>query len=74
MRLITVFDTFSPIEAQLVRSVLDAAGIPAHVTHELAALSTEGYSMATGGVQVQVPEDCVKEARQVIEARGPAAV
>ena len=35
---VTVFQTFSPAEAQLVRSRLDAANIQAIVTHELSAL------------------------------------
>lgn len=74
MKLVTVYETFSPIDAQLIRSLLDASGIPAHVAHELAALSTEGYSMTTGGIQVQVPEDCRQEAKDIIDHRGPAAV
>lgn len=63
MRLVTVFQSFDPMTAQLIWSQLDAAGFPAEVSHELSALSTEGYSLATGGVQVQVPEDRAEEAR-----------
>ncbi len=68
MELVTVFRTFSPAEAQLVRSRLDAADIPAEVMNELAALSMDGYSMATGGVLVQVPENYAAEARALIES------
>jgi hypothetical protein len=68
MELVTVFRTFHPGEAQLVRSRLDAAGFTAQVTHELAALSMEGYSMSTGGVRVQVPADQADEARALISA------
>ena len=57
MELVTVFRTFNPSEAQLIRSRLEAAGLMAQVTHELASLSMEGYSMSTGGVRVQVPAD-----------------
>src|SRR5437016_338865 len=67
MELVTVFRSFSPGEAQLIRSRLEAAGFAAEVTHELSALSMDGYSMATGGVRVQVPADQAEEARALIE-------
>lgn len=69
MKLVTAFRTFNPAEAQLIHSRLDAAEIPATVTHEGAALSMDGYSMATGGVLVQVPEDYLEEARALIETK-----
>ena len=68
MRLVTVFRSFSPADAQLIRSRLDAADIPATVVNELAALSLDGSSMAAGGVLVQVPDDFAAEARALIEA------
>lgn len=68
MKLITVFTTFSPAEAQLIRSRLDASGFHALVAHELSALSMDGYSMAAGGIQVQVPEEEAADARQLIES------
>ena len=68
MQLVTVFRSFSPAEAQLVRSRLDAADIPAEVVNELAALSMDGYSMATGGIRVQVPDEYAAEARALIES------
>ena len=71
MSLVTVFRAFSPVEAQLVRSRLDAANIPAVVNHELAALSMDGYSMATGGILVQVPEEAAVAARELLDAPPP---
>jgi len=68
MRLVTVFRSFSPAEAQLIRSRLDAAGIPAEVVNELAALSLDGYSMAAGGIRVQVPDSYAAEASALIES------
>jgi hypothetical protein len=68
MQLVTVFRSFSPAEAQLIRSLLDAADIPAEVVNELAALSMDGYSMATGGVRVQVPDEYAAEARALIDS------
>jgi hypothetical protein len=68
MDLETVFQTFNVAEAQLIRSRLEAAGFNAEVTHELSALSMEGYSMTTGGVRVEVPADQAAEARRLISA------
>ena len=68
MGLVTVFSSFNPAEAQLVRSRLDAADIQAVVNHELAALSMEGYSMTTGGVLVQVADEDAAAARELLDA------
>ena len=69
MSLVTVFTTFNPVEAQLICSRLDAAGLLATVTHETAALSVEGGALATGGVRVQVPEAQAENAREIIAAK-----
>jgi hypothetical protein len=68
MKPVTVFRTFNPAEAQLIRARLEAAGFAAQVTHELSALSLEGYALAAGGIRVEVPEDSAAEARALIEA------
>jgi hypothetical protein len=73
MELVTVFRTFSPGEAQLVRSRLEAAGFLAEVIHELSSLSMDGYSMAAGGVRVQVPSEQAEEARALINAAGESS-
>ena len=65
---VTVFTSFNPAEAQLIRSRLEAAELHPNVLHELAALSMDGYSMATGGIQVQVPDDEAEEARELISS------
>lgn len=67
MKLATVFSTFNPAEAHVVRSRLEASGFHAEVKNELAALSIEGYSMATGGIEVQVPDDELEDARRLID-------
>jgi hypothetical protein len=72
MELVTVFRSFSAAEAQLVRSRLDAADIPAEVVNELAALSMDGYSLATGGILVQVPDSYAAEAKALIESADDA--
>ncbi len=54
---VTVFTAFNTVEAQIICSRLQTAGFDASVEGEAAALSMEGYSLATGGVRVQVPEN-----------------
>jgi hypothetical protein len=73
MQLATVFQTFNPAEAELIASMIEAAGIPVHLAQEDSALSI-GSAMTTGGVFVQVPEERAEEARTLIETRGPASV
>lgn len=73
MALVTVFRTFNPAEARLICSRLEAAGFLAVVTHELAALSIEGYSMAAGGVLVQVNETDAEDARTLLADQGTMA-
>ena len=68
MPLVTVFRTFNPAEAQLIRSRLEAARLHATVAGELAALSMDGYSLSTGGIFVQVPDDEADDAREIIES------
>lgn len=71
MNLVTVFTSFSSAEAQLARSRLEAAGFHAVVMHELSALSIDGYSMAAGGIRVQVPEHEATDARELLSAGEP---
>lgn len=67
MRLIEVYNTFSPADAHLVCSSLQSAGFAAQVTNEIASLSLEGYALASGGIRVLVPEEEFEEARAFIE-------
>lgn len=68
MGLVTVYNSFSAADAQLIHSLLDAAGFHAEVFNELASLSLDGYALAAGGIQVRVPEDEVADARALIES------
>ncbi len=70
--LVTVHRSFSPADAQLVRSRLEAAQFHPVVTHELSALSLDGYSMAAGGILVQVPESEAAEAAKFLTDSTPA--
>jgi hypothetical protein len=68
MKLVTVFRTFNPAEAELVRSRLDAAGFDTNLKHDLAALSMDGYALAAGGILVEVPEDQAEDAKALLVA------
>jgi hypothetical protein len=70
MSLVTIYRAFNPADAQLVRSRLEAAEFQAVVFNELSALSLDGYSVAAGGILVQVPEEEAEEARAFLNA-GP---
>jgi hypothetical protein len=71
MSLVTIYSAFNPADAQLVRSRLEAAQFHAVVTHELSALSLDGYALAAGGILVQVPEDEAADAREFLAADTP---
>lgn len=71
MNLVTVSRAFNPAEAQLTRARLEAAGFHAVVTHELSALSLDGYSMAAGGILVQVLEEEAEEVKEFLAAENP---
>lgn len=66
-----VYTASGEMEAQAIRSVLEAAGIPARLKMEAAqqlfAVTVDGL----GAVKVMVPADRMEEARSVIE--NPAA-
>lgn len=71
--LATIFTTFNLADAYLVRSRLEAAGFEPSLRNELSALTMEGYTMAAGGIDVQVPTARATEARLFLESPAPAA-
>lgn len=68
MDLITVYRTFSIAEAQVVRSRLETAEFHPTVANDISSVSMDGYTMAAGGVLVQVPDTEAASARELIEA------
>ncbi|HTI99611.1 MAG TPA: DUF2007 domain-containing protein [Dongiaceae bacterium] len=71
MELVTIYTSFSPAEAQLVRARLEVAEFHPFVADELAALSMDGYSLAAGGIRVQVPDSEAAAAREFLTSSGP---
>ena len=68
MDLVTVFTAFNSADAHLTRSRLDAAGFHPLIKNELSALSMDGYSLAAGGILVQVPEVEADDAKTFLNA------
>ena len=67
----TIFTTFTLSEAHLVRARLEAAGFHPSLRNELASLALEGYTMAAGGLDVQVPPAEAEEARAFLQHSTP---
>jgi hypothetical protein len=73
MKLVTVYRSFNEAEAQLAKSRLEAAEFEVYIAHELAATAAEGFSIATGGVLVQVPDERADEAKALLESENLSA-
>jgi hypothetical protein len=71
MELLTIQTAFNPADAHLARASLEAAGFHPVVTHELSALSLDGYALAAGGIKVQVPADEAVEATEFLTSSKP---
>jgi len=66
MKLVTVSTAFNSAEANLTASRLDAAGFHPSLKGEIASLSMEGYALAAGGIEVQVPDSEAEAAREFL--------
>jgi hypothetical protein len=64
-RMATVSTFSKPEEAHLLRSRLEAAGIPAFVRDELTIQMNWLYSTALGGVRVEVADEHLEAAREI---------
>ncbi len=72
MPLVTVSSAFNPADAHLTCARLEAAGFHAVVSHELSALSMDGYALAAGGILVQVPDEEAADAKEFLAAPPPS--
>jgi hypothetical protein len=70
MKLITVFTTFNQVEAQLVRSRLEAADFHPFVANENVSAWLGGASGATT-LRIEVPESEAADAKEFIDAPVP---
>lgn len=68
MSFVTIFTALNPMDAQLIRSRLEAADLHPEVKNEISALTMGGYAQAAGGILVQVPAEEVEEAQAILAA------
>jgi hypothetical protein len=71
--MITVATCNHPMHAQLLKSVLEDSGIPVLIPNENSAQTMPHLILAMGGIRVQVPEEHVDNARQLIHDVDAAA-
>jgi hypothetical protein len=64
----TVARYMDPTQAHIVRSCLEAAGVPAVIADDNLVRMLSILSVAVGGVRILVPVDRLAEAREVIAA------
>ena len=65
--LVTVYTSMGPLRAEVIRSKLEAAGIPVLLRYESAGLVIGITVDGLGEVRVQVPRELADEARALIE-------
>jgi hypothetical protein len=59
---------YIPTDAHIVRGCLVAAGVPAVVVDDNLVQTDSLLTAAVGGVRVLVPENCLQQAQEVIDA------
>ena len=68
----SVFSSSSPIEAHIVRGMLEDSGIPCALSNEFFANVDRPVADATGGVQVLVRASDADQARELLREAGDA--
>ena len=63
--LVTVYQAASPIQAQIIRSRLEAEGIPVHVKGDMLAGAVGELPANVLYVEVQVPPESAERAREI---------
>ena len=66
--LTTVGRYFDPWEAHILRARLEAEGVPASVTGDQHIIANWPLSVALGGAALQVPDEYVEQAQEIIAA------
>lgn len=69
MSLVTIFTALNPMDAYLVRSRLEAAGLHPEIANEFSSLTSDGYTLAAGGIRVQVPDNEAADALELLAAK-----
>jgi hypothetical protein len=66
-KLITVASTSHTYEAHLIKSKLESEGIPAFIKDEHVVTANWLYSLAVGGVKIQVAQRDVERAKEILD-------
>ena len=69
MSLVTIFTALNPMDAYLVRSRLEAASFHPEIANEFSSLTSDGYTLAVGGIRVQVPDNEAADALELLAAK-----
>jgi hypothetical protein len=69
--MVTVTTCSNPAEAMLLKSMLEANGIPAYVPEELTAQSAVDF--AGSGIRVRVDDENLETAKKILEEAESAA-
>jgi hypothetical protein len=67
MELVTVFSTFNPAEAELIRNRLELADFDVNIKNDDSARAWGG-GIVSGGLFVQVPDDQAPDAKALLES------
>ncbi|MEI7534720.1 MAG: DUF2007 domain-containing protein [Verrucomicrobiae bacterium] len=68
MNLVTIANVLNPAEAGLLCSRLEAAEFHPFMPDQFSAVNTDGYTLAIGGIRIQVPDDEAADARDFLAA------
>ena len=64
--LATVYETSDRVQAHLMRSLLDDAGIPAHVSGDALQGAMGELPLTMLSIRIQVPAESAEEARRIV--------
>jgi len=68
MNLTTIANVLNPAEAGLICARLEAADFHPFMPDQFSAVNTDGYTLAIGGIRIQVPEDEAAAAAEFLTA------
>ncbi len=68
MKLVTIYHGANPADTQLVFSRLEAANFHPFLPNENSMFSMEGYGLAIGLNQIQIPDDEWAAAKEFLDA------
>ncbi len=68
MNLVTIANVLNPAEAGLICSRLESADFHPFMPDQFSAVNTDGYTLAIGGIRIQVPENEAAEAKEFLAA------